>query len=84
MTLSQIVVRPEDRVAERSWLLEKIAGATGVIVTAFTDKVTVLACGISSSRSSNIKCNCLSRSTKNSLREVGSIHGFSSFRVYYN
>ena len=40
MTL-QIVVRPEDRVGERSWLLEKIAGASGVIVMAFTDKVHI-------------------------------------------
>ena len=34
----QIVAWPEDMKCERSWLLEKIAGATGVIVM-LTDKV---------------------------------------------
>ena len=39
MTL-QVVVWLEDRACERSWLLEKIAGATGAIVMT-SDKVTV-------------------------------------------
>jgi hypothetical protein len=44
MTL-QIVVWPEDGRCERSWLLEKIAGAAGAIVMPMSDKVTVgLAC----------------------------------------
>ncbi|SRR6266403_615480 len=36
----QIVAWPEDRKCERSWLLEKIAGATGVIVM-LSDEVQV-------------------------------------------
>jgi glyoxylate/hydroxypyruvate reductase len=43
MTL-QIVVWPEDRRCERSWLLEKIAGAAGAIVMPMSDKVKVGLC----------------------------------------
>jgi hypothetical protein len=34
----QIVAWPEDRKCERDWLLEKVAGATGIIVM-LSDKV---------------------------------------------
>ena len=34
----QIVAWPEDRICDRSWLLDKVADATGVIVL-LTDKV---------------------------------------------
>ncbi len=59
----QIVAWPEDRKCERSWLLEKIAGATGVIVMLF-DKVLCVP------RSNEIDLHTSSRLMKNSLREV--------------
>jgi glyoxylate/hydroxypyruvate reductase len=49
----QVVLWPEDRRCERSWLLEKIAGASGAIVMPMSEKVTVGLC-ISSSRPSYI------------------------------
>jgi hypothetical protein len=38
LSLQKLIVWPEDRACERSWLLENIPGAVGVIVM-LTDKV---------------------------------------------